>query len=522
MSKKTYMDYQEGTITALISNPSELSKVLEVLTPNDFSNENYRMMFRSMSNLYHNDEPVTLPSILRKMIQENPEAHIDPEWVLSLDSNGAKWSLEAPASVWADLLKIEAAKHYTNRLLQESIKRVDQEDPVTLLAEMTEVANQIAFNASRSVESTVEDDVMGYLEHMDARLDTKKHIIPTPYPSINKYITGLLPGQLITIGARPSIGKSVVATQTAVTACSAGKSTAIFSLEMGKYEVMDRILSSMSMIEMRALKGRKLSTDEREQFSEALEQYKQFKLHIDDTPSVGVEYIKQKALSLAQSENGLDLIIIDYLQLMQTNKNTRNREQAVAELSREMKNLAKLLQIPIMILVQVNREKADQEDTIPKLSDIRESGAIAADSDVVILLHRRLDSDEIDPKVMFILAKNRNGEPGKKLFLRCQLEYAMFLDTSENIDYSNTIDLEEYNKAILEENNTHEIFSETPPVQQAEPEFVPPVNQGTPDFNVSPTSNPSDLFTQTDNVYGNPLFDNQETFSYDDYEEGDF
>src|SRR5699024_10137614 len=134
----------------------------------------------------------------------------------------------------------------------------------------------------------------------------------------------------------------------------------------------------------------------------------------DTTSEMNAEYIKRTAIKQAQSEDGLDFIIIDYLQLISNNSN-RNRQEAIADVSRNMKILAKELHVQVMVLVQLNREKRDDEDTTPKIYDIRESGAIAQDSNVVILIDRKMDDDEevIDPKATFIIAKNRQGESNK-------------------------------------------------------------------------------------------------------------
>lgn len=465
MKEKSYLDYQEGTISSIIANPNDADKVISIVTENDFADERYKLIFNSIKDIRKDKEDISLLGVLSNVIENHPEANIDPEWVMSLDKKASKWSLEAPPITWAQLLKREAAKFYTRKLLSETERRLESDNPIDIANYLKASADEISQNAAISTLKTTDDMIEGYLEHMDSRLNEKKYIIPSPYPSIDKYITGYLPQQLITVGARTSVGKSVVAMQSAVTACMAGKSVAIFSLEMSEYEVMDRMISNMSMIEMGRLKGSQLGAEERKDLNEALEHFRNFKIHIDDRASVTIEYIRQQAIRLAQSDSGLDFIIIDYLQLMETDKNIRSRQEAVSNLSKEMKRLAKDLNIPIMILVQVNRERNDDENPIPKLNDIRESGGIAMDSDVVILLHRDIDSDDIDPKALFIIAKNRGGETGRKMYMRCQLEYAMFLDTNEEANFNNIEDeeyLEEMANTITSKDiDINEAFSES-------------------------------------------------------------
>jgi replicative DNA helicase len=164
-----------------------------------------------------------------------------------------------------------------------------------------------------------------------------------------------------------------------------------------------------------------------------LAQIRKSKLKIDTNPHVTIEHIKRTAIKQAQTEDGLDFIIIDYLQLI-SNEGKRSRQEEIADISRSLKILAKELNIPIMVLVQLNRERrGDEEDQTPKIYDIRESGAVAQDSNVVILIHRDMGEDDevIDPKATFIIAKNRQGEANKYITVRTRLESSLFIDDNK-------------------------------------------------------------------------------------------
>lgn len=211
------------------------------------------------------------------------------------------------------------------------------------------------------------------------------------------------------------------------------KTVLFYSLEMTRREVISRMISSMAMIPIQQIeKAAPLTVEERERQNQAIEKIRDSKLKIDTNPNVTVEYIKRSAIRQAQSEEGLDFIIIDYLQLI-SNDSKRNRQEAIADVSRNLKILAKELNIPIMVLVQLNREKRDDEDSTPKIYDIRESGAIAQDSNVVILIDRKMDDDDevIDPKATFIIAKNRQGESNKYISVRTRLDCSLFIDENE-------------------------------------------------------------------------------------------
>lgn len=455
MSQATYNRYQEGLIKTLLASPDDLQEIANMISNDDFSDEKLKLVYESLLSLNRDSKQISLVGIIQEINETSPEVHLDPQWILSLDSDTTKWVAEAPPKSWAKLLKREAARYKTENVLNEAKKNVGTKDPIDLINNISYQIERIALDATDTVDETLANQVDRYKEYMKTRLDIKEHIIPSPYPSVDKHTVGWLPGQLITIGARTSVGKSVIATQSAITACVSNKSVALFSLEMSEFEVMDRMLSTMSMVELSAIRTRPLDAEENARFSSATERLAGFKLNIDDTANVSIDYIRNKAIRMAQSPAGLDMIIIDYLQLITNNGRAgTSRQENVAEISRSMKILAKQLNVPIMVLVQLNREsKEEAEDRLPKISDIRESGAIAADSDVILLIDRKLTADEIDPKALFIIGKNRNGQPGKKISVRCGLEYAMFIDEPQDDSFAPNPDGENEQGYSSEENH---------------------------------------------------------------------
>lgn len=460
-----YNECQEGLVKALIADPEKLTDVARVISLDDFEDVNYSLVYESIRELKHSEKKISLPDIVATINKNHPEAHVDPIWILDLDNDLTKWIAKAPAMTWAKLLKKESARSKTEKILKNALNNIDKENPVDIIGSTSSLMEEVAMDALEDNEVNNEQRLDRYKEYMKTRLDFKKNVIPSPYPSVDKYIVGWLPGQLITIGARTSVGKSVIATQSAIAACVSNKSVQIFSLEMSEFEVIDRMLCAMSNVELSALRTRRLSQEEQERFENAQRRFANFKLSIDENPSVTIDYIKNKAIRQAQSAEGLDMIIIDYLQLVTHDKRGATREQIVAEMSREMKKLAKQLQVPVMILAQLNREgKDDPEDRLPQISDIRESGAIAADSDVILLIHRKLVSDEIDPKALFIIGKNRNGQPGKKISVRCSLEYAKFVDDGieETYDEARQVADNEHQESINEQINQYEAQAPDP------------------------------------------------------------
>lgn len=431
--KKIYKTYQEGLIKSLIADPDDLSEVVRLVNEDDFGDDNYKLVYSAMLQLERIQEPISLPGIVKQIITDAPDAHVDPNWILSLDNDLTKWTIKAPTTTWAKLLKQESSRIRVKNIVRDAYSEADEDDPLNLIQNVKDDLEKVALDNVVD-DNTRDQDLDNYIEHVNSRLDENNRVIPSLYPSVDKYTIGWLPGQMITVGARTSVGKTIFAGNCAVAAAAAGKSVLMFSLEMGKDELLDRLVSSISMVDLATLRNKKLEGADAENFNSAIETLRNYKIDIDETANVTVDYIRSKATKKARSEEGLDMIIVDYLQLI-NNPNRRNgsRQESVAEISREMKILAKQLGVPIMVLVQLNREnKDDPPDALPKLSDIRESGAIAQDSDIVILLHRKLDDDSVDPKAAFIIAKNRNGAVGKIIWVRAKMQYATFEDKHDD------------------------------------------------------------------------------------------
>jgi len=231
---------------------------------------------------------------------------------------------------------------------------------------------------------------------------------------------------------------SVFAVNNAVAAARAGKSVLFFTLEMGNDEIDDRIIASMSGVSMSRLKEGNLSDEDKTLVKKSLEELKDMKIMVDSDPRVNVDTIRARAFKQAQSPEGLDLVIVDYLQLISPAGSYSSRQEAVADISRNMKLTAKTLEVPIIVLVQLNRGKGDdeEENKLPSLDHIRESGSIAMDSDVVILLHRDDTFDDTTPHTLVILDKNRNGESHKVIRCHSNLECSLFREVKREKDVS--------------------------------------------------------------------------------------
>ena len=258
--------------------------------------------------------------------------------------------------------------------------------------------------------------------------------VPSGFPSLDKKMAGWQKSDLIILAARPSVGKTTLALDFARHAALAGFKVGVFSLEMSKDQLVDRMLAAHAHVDLWRLRTGKLSTggndDDFLRLGDAISELSQATLYIDDNPSANIMGMRTMARRL-QTEHGLDLLIIDYLQLMESSRYTDNRVQEVSAISRGLKKLAIELQVPVMALSQLSRAVEMRTDQRPKLSDLRESGSIEQDADVVMFLHRQTWEGEERPEIMevdLLIEKHRNGPTGE-----IPLQF-----NTQNVSYSET------------------------------------------------------------------------------------
>ncbi len=254
--------------------------------------------------------------------------------------------------------------------------------------------------------------------------------VPTGFADLDKLTNGLHPGQMVVIAARPSMGKSTLALD--IARCAAVKNnlpTCVFSLEMGRNEITMRLLSAEAKVPLQHMRAGTMTDEDWNKLAKRMGEVSNAPLFIDDSPNMSLMEIRAKCRRLKQRHD-LKLVIIDYLQLMSSGKRVESRQQEVAEFSRSLKLLAKELDVPVVALSQLNRSSEQRADKKPMLSDLRESGSIEQDSDVVILLHREDVYDRESPRAGeadFIVAKQRNG-PTDTITVAFQGHYSRFVD----------------------------------------------------------------------------------------------
>lgn len=466
MPKKSSMFYdaQKELISSLLMDSEKINDVLEIITVEDVEEPSFAVILEAMSEITRAEENIDIFSVGRNL-ENKGKLKEAGGWdeLYRLRNLGTNFLANSSPLLKAKIVKDYSTKKNLKDLFEESLADFEEDSGKLIIDAVSDLQSTLNENILKYSDSSTMDrygendeEYVDLLEKRRQNYEENKDKtqglqgIPSLIPKLNDVTTGWLPGQLIVVAARTSIGKSVFAINCATTAAEAGCSTLFFSLEMEKEDIYDRIVSSRTDISLEKLKNGQLDNDEFNIVKKELKKAKSSqKLYFDTDSKQTIDSIRAKALRQAAS-TGLDMIIVDYLQLVTPSGRFGNRQEAVADLSRNMKILAKQLGVPIMILSQLNREKKDEDDT-PTLDNIRESGAIAQDADIVILLHRDMKSDERDvlANTLVIVAKNRNGESNKYIACHSDLAYARFTQIKtgmdvdkENEDRDNVVELE--------------------------------------------------------------------------------
>jgi len=338
----------------------------------------------------------------------------------------------ANASYYAKIIRERAIMR---RLVEAGTKIVQL--GYTVEGEVDEAVNQAQAEVHAVTERRAAEDYIQLSELLPAAFDEIEKIssgvvgegIKTGFKDLDALTHGFHPGNMIVLAARPAVGKSTLGLDIArYASIHKGDTSVIFSLEMSRSEITMRMLSAEARVPLNNIRSGSLSDDEWARMARRMGEISEAPLFIDDSPNLSLMEIRAKARRLKQRHN-LKLIVIDYLQLMTSGKRVENRQQEVSEFSRQLKLLAKELNVPVVAISQLNRSPEQRSDKKPMLSDLRESGSIEQDADVVILLHRDdlYDQQARSGEADLIVAKHRNG-PTRTITVSAQLHFARFTD----------------------------------------------------------------------------------------------
>ncbi len=417
------LEMEQSLLGALLLDKDAIVKVADIITSDDFYKEAHKLIFEAILGLYEKREPIDLISLSNRLRERNQLERLGGQAYLSSLAN-----LVPTSSHVVHYAQVVQNKSTLRRLLKAAsditeMAYHESEDVTQLL----DHAEQNLFSVSQKFLKRTFIPITDVLSETFDRIDElhkesgKLRGLPTHFADLDNLLAGLQKSDLIILAARPSVGKTTFALDIARNCAVKSKaSVGIFSLEMSKEQLVDRLLCSEAGVSLWNMRTGKLSdqgeNDDFTKINHAMGVLSEAKIYIDDSANSNVMEIRTKARRL-QSERGLDLIVIDYLQLME-GRGQENRVQEVSEISRNLKAIARELNIPVLALSQLSRSVEQRDSHIPRLADLRESGSIEQDADVVMFIYReKIYHQDLPPDRQNLaeihIAKHRNGPTGK-------------------------------------------------------------------------------------------------------------
>lgn len=427
-----YLTAQQNLISTLLLMPDKSLDVVSMLDADDFGDTSCNIIFKAIQNMVSKNEheSIAVDTVQIELEKEgNLVAAGGPQKLLDLYNNRITAASKATVETYACLIKDVSVKRKTKNVLSQIDPYLTIDSGVTARNAIEKTQNELTDLSGHLETSKMSVDIGEYYDTFIDDLEKRKQIyrdggneleaaggIPTGFPTLDKKLHGWQKGNTIVVGARTGIGKSVCAVDFAVAAAQANASVLFFSMEMTIKEIATRFVAHLSGVSMNKIISGSLSDEESERVAKIKEDIKKLKIRVDTSQDSTVENIRSKSSKLAQSDTGLDLVIIDYLGLIKYNGKAKDKQNQIAEISRSLKEMAMVMNIPVIILAQLdNRLRGEEAEEEPTLAHIRESGAIANDSNVIILLHRKKNDESNDfgsAKTKFIIEKNRGGDKG--------------------------------------------------------------------------------------------------------------
>ncbi|WP_050806572.1 replicative DNA helicase [Nesterenkonia sp. F] len=428
---------EQSVLGGMMLSKDAVADVVEVLKGHDFYRPAHELIYDAIVDLYGRGEPadvVTISDHLTK--RQELQRTGGPAYLHNLAQSVPT---AANAAFYAEIVRERAI---LRRLVEAGTKIAQLGHSAD--GEVESIVNEAQAEIYNVAENRQSEDYVALSEVLVPTIDeietNANHDggltgIPTGFRDLDDLTHGFHGGQMIIVAARPAMGKSTLALDFArAAAVTNGMTAAFFSLEMGRNEIAMRLLSAEAKIQFQDLRKGDIRDDDWDKMSLAVDKLNEVPLFIDDSPNMSLMEIRAKCRRLKQ-KNNLKLIVLDYLQLLSSGKRVESRQQEVSEFSRTLKLLAKELDVPIVALSQLNRGSEQRTDKRPQVSDLRESGSIEQDADMVLLLHREEVYDKESPRAGeadIIVAKNRNG-PTKDIVVAFQGHYARFQDMAQDL-----------------------------------------------------------------------------------------
>ncbi|HEX7057550.1 MAG TPA: replicative DNA helicase [Bacilli bacterium] len=441
------LEAEQAVLGAILLDGQVLPAVMEHLNPEDFYKVGHQKIFAAIASLAEDNEPVDLVTLTSRLQDKGLLDEVGGVSYLADLANSV------PTAANADFYaQVVAEKSLLRRLIRTATQIASTgysggEDVGELIDEAERRIMEISGRRTAKGFVSIREVLMDVFERVEFLYNHKGGTtgIPSGFPDLDKMTSGFQKSDLIIVAARPSVGKTAFALNVAQNVSVRAKETvAIFSLEMAASQLVQRLLCAEANVDAGRMRTGKLEADDWEKLTMAISTLSEANFYIDDSPTITVSEIRAKCRRL-KKEKGLGLVLIDYLQLIQgRSKNSENRQQEVSEISRTLKAIARELEVPVIALSQLSRSVEQRQDKRPLLSDLRESGSIEQDADIVAFLYRddyyNQDSEKKNI-IEIIVAKQRNGPVGtvELVFLKNYNKFVSLDRTHHDLPSANQV-----------------------------------------------------------------------------------
>ena len=433
------IDAEQAVLGSMLTDKDAVNAAIETLKEDAFYREDNRAIYQAIINLYSKSEPIDIITLKDELESMDKFEQVGGyEYLASLPDK-----VPTTANV-KKYIKIVEEKAILRKLIKTANEIIELGyDPAEDVEDIMDNAEKKIFDIMQSKNqkgyTPIKDVLVESFTKLEELYNRKQHItgVPTGFVELDYKTAGLHGSELILVAARPAMGKTAFALNIATNAALRGNApVAIFSLEMSKDQLVNRILCSEAMVDSNKVRTGKLEEDDWVKLAGAIGPLSESEIYIDDTPGISVMEIRTKCRKLKMEKN-IGLVVIDYLQLVQgSNKRQASREQEISEISRSLKILAKEINVPVIALSQLSRAVEQRPDHRPMLSDLRESGAIEQDADIVMFLYRddyyNKESEKKDIAEV-IIAKQRGGQTGT-VELLWMGNYTKFVNLEKRFD----------------------------------------------------------------------------------------
>lgn len=410
------IEAEQAVLGALLLAPESFATVAEILKPSDFYGEGHREIYRTLQELAEAGKPIDLVTVTEALKQRDLLEKVGGASYLA--SLAGAVPTAANVGYYAQIVAEKGLLRGLIGSCTQLVARAYDEgvDSERLFDEAEQMIMEMSVRRQSRSFRSLKDLLVSTLEQIEQMYINKGAAIglATGFDALDRMTLGMQPSDLILLAARPSMGKTSLGLNIARNVAMNGVPVAIFSLEMSGDQVVQRLLCAEALIDQHRLRTGRLTEDDWTRLLQAATRLSDAPIYIDDTPAISLLELRSKARRL-KIEHGIGFLVIDYLQLMQLGRRAENRVQEISEISRFLKSLARELEIPVLALSQLSRAVEQRMDKIPMLSDLRESGSLEQDSDVVLFIYRdEYYNPDSEKKGIadIIIAKQRNGPTG--------------------------------------------------------------------------------------------------------------